>query len=201
MVDRNNPPQFGQPVHLPTGFEDAASFTPDGVGAARSIYKLVRNVSGPQGTDEANINPDASVDESIFEYRSPADGNGDLLFRCNMFIVGDNPNNEKFGGVAGPLTNGVIFEVTDAVNAEVLDFEDTLTVKKNLDFILLAGVDMEIVNGSMGSDDSVRVRWTFLHAGSPLVLAAGSAFRVRVNDDISGNSEFRAMVQGVSIAD
>lgn len=115
--------------------------------------------------------------------------------RCNVEIIDGAITPTKFGGVAA-LANGLLVKVASADGTtDVFDFLDGASIKKNADWVLLAGVDNPV--SAAAGDDEFSVRWTLSKGlGEPLYLAAGRRLRFTVQDDLSGLTSFQIMAQG-----
>lgn len=164
---------------------------------ANYVYTLLTRVSGPQSasTEDYDMDTDSDVTPSVFEYQVPA-GKTFKHERINFEIVDGSIAPNSFGGVAGPLTNGCLFEIIDDDGStQLLDFTGGLPIARNADFSLLAGVDTVITPAA--GDDHLPIRFTVAKAGAPMLLTVGQRIRWTNRDDISGITVFRAMVQGV----
>jgi hypothetical protein len=151
--------------------------------------------------DSDVVDMSASSDTSkTFEYTVPA-GKNFYLQRVNFVIVDGSITPAKFGGLSA-LTNGLKIQVLSSAGAEVIDFTDGQNIKTNSDFALLAGVD-SIIRPAAG-DDMFPVRWTIDKAGDlkaekgNFIMGPLSVFRITVQDDLSGITLFKAMIQGVT---
>lgn len=130
----------------------------------------------------------------IFEYVAPEPV---LMSRINLQINDILPTADKFGGIAA-LTNGVLIQIRDTDDTTLIDFSDNIGIKANHDFVLLAGIDVDIVSG--GGVGLVAVRFTVSKAGNLLRLETGQKFVLVVRDNLTGLDSFEAMVQGVTVA-
>jgi len=158
------------------------------------VYEYLQHVSGPTGSDDANMNVVGSVgDPGIFEIDFKVDW---LLSRINMGVFDGNPTSAKFGGIA-ELANGVLIQAVDA-NGDVLqDFTGGRPLTQKADFNYLTGVDTIIETGA--GLDFVRIRFTIFHAGDDMLLIPGHKLRFTIQDDLSAITEFRAMGQGIVV--
>lgn len=158
------------------------------------VYEYLRHVSGPAGTDDANMNAIGSLgDPGIFEIDF---GVHWLLNRINLGIFDAGPKSAEFGGLS-ELTNGVLIEVVDADGVVLQDFTGNRPVTKNADFHYLAGVDSIIETGP--GLDFVTIGFTISHAGDDMLLIPGHKLRFTIQDDLLGLTEFRAMGQGIVV--
>jgi hypothetical protein len=152
------------------------------------------------GGSEA-MNADGDPTPVNFDITAP-DGDRDKCFirRINLVLIDTLMRPEWFGGsgVGAALANGIRAVVLDKDGNEVLDFLEGETIKANVDWALLAGVDNLIYAPTGAGDDSLSVRWTLTKGlGEPgLTLEPGQIFRVIVQDDLSGLTSFRMFAQG-----
>lgn len=116
------------------------------------------------------------------------------ISRVNFVLVDGSIRYDKFGGLAGALTNGLKVRVLDSSSAVLLDFLDGATIKTNADFGLLSGTDT-IVHPAAG-DDAVPIRWTIARSGAEVVLQQGERLQIQVTDGTSALTAFKAMAQG-----
>ena len=159
-------------------------------------YRYLRYATGPGApSDDRDLNIDGSTTPSTYEYIC-ADRHMDLS-RFTMFLLDGSVNPGDFGGISGALTNGCKLEIIDTDGSTVLlDFNNGETIKQNVDFIMLAGVDAQ--PSTYTGDDLLAVRFTVSRAGSMLRLRKNQIVRFTIQDDLSGITLFRIMVQGVN---
>lgn len=152
------------------------------------VYEYLKDGSDPE------MNVDGTTPASYI-YTVPPGALFELM-RINMMIVDGGIGWGEFGGLAASLTNGVTCEILDASSNQVLDFTGGQNIKNNEDFTALAGVDA--IGTAAAGDDALPVRFTIAKAsaGKPMRLPEGYVVQMKVQDNISGLSYFRAMVQG-----
>lgn len=140
-----------------------------------------------QGSSGTPINFDVTAPE----------GDSDLctVRRVCAYITDGVTTPAKFGGLSA-LANGLRIVVLDANGKEALDFLEGESIKTNMDWGLLTGVDSTIRPAA--GDDGIPHRWTLANAvGEPgLELEPGQIFRVIVQDDLRELTEFRMFAQG-----
>ena len=171
--------------------------------AQQYLSKFFTEISGPSGSDTENMNPIAGVgapDPTVYEVLVPADTRY-CITRVHFVIRDANCAGGKFGGLAA-LTNGVKIQVidNDAGDTVLIDFLDGKTIKLNDQFDWLSGVDVVIPDTVTAPN--VPIRWTLQKdlGGDYLELTAGQRFRITVQDDLSGLTEWRTMAKGFSVA-
>lgn len=154
------------------------------------IYKfLVDNNSN------VNMAGASTTATATFAFNVPA-GRIASLERVNFRITDGTIRPTKFGG-ENALTNGLIVRVVDSAGSEILDFYDGQTIKRNVDFASISGIDVEL--DSVASDDMFTVRWTIEKAGAGLLLTSGQSFQIIRRDNLVGVTDFFAMVQGLFV--
>lgn len=162
------------------------------VHADNVFFKLFANAAD---SDSPEMNVDGDPTPVNFDVSVPADELNPVTIRrvCLVGLDGGITPSEFFG--IAELTNGLTIKIIDADGATLVDFLDGLTIKKNNDWVLLAGIDNPILNAA--GLDEFAVRWTLSNGLSePLTLKPGQKMRVVVADDLTGVSEFRMMAQG-----
>ena len=100
-------------------------------------------------------------------------------------------------GLASALTNGIVVEVVNGSGStatQLFDFTDGQNIKTNENWTLLSGTDA--VATPAAGDDALPIRWTLAKSGSSLYLKPGHRIRFTLQDDLTGISSMRAMVQG-----
>lgn len=154
----------------------------------RSLFVFLREVGT---SEEMKVNGGGAAKK--FYWRCPANQIW-ILQRLNFLMIDGAMSPTKFGGLAA-LGNGLKIEILDTDQATVLlDFLEGETIVKNADFALLAGVDDQIT-AAVG-DDIFKVRWTLAKSGKPIRLTSQQYIQVTVQDDLTGLTSFRAMLQG-----
>ncbi len=167
-----------------------AQINPFAVDARYFVNEYVAHVSGGEGTDAFNMNPNTAA---VFAYTVPEQTEVRIA-RLNIAIVDDDPTLSTFGGVP-TLTNGVLVDVMDRDGLSILDLTGGRPLTQNADFLYLAGIDMEILTGA--GLDAVKMRYSLFKAGANLRMKAGDEIRFTIQDDLSGLGQFRCMVQGI----
>ena len=171
--------------------------SPTSLPATNAGYKFLSISSGPSGTPiiaiDMNTNSTATV--SVFEYQVPA-GQAFNFNRVNFTITDSSVDPGSFGGIAGGLPSGSLFEIIDNDGTtQLLDFSDGFAIQTNDDFVPLAGVDVPILN--LAGDDLLPIRFSvFKGLGGPIRLTAGQRIRWTNRDNLTAITKFRAMVQG-----
>ncbi len=123
---------------------------------------------------------------------------GDCEIARIMFqLQNSNIHPDTFAGLSA-LSNGVKVQCVEADGTLVTDFLDGLTLKSDIDFGLLAGVDTPILAGVGNGDDILHVRWTLRRAtaGKSLELTGGRILRFTVQDNLAALTQFRIFAQG-----
>jgi len=143
------------------------------------------------GTNSLNTNGVSSY--KTFSYTNTGPVNN-YLYRCNIHIIDGSIDPLDFGGIAGSLTTGCIFTVTDSNGTVTQTFGDW-PLTNNASWSLLAGTDIDRDTGA--GDDSLTVRWTLAKAGAPLKLGAGESLNFTVRDDLTPLTQFHIMAQGI----
>lgn len=162
------------------------------IGPSRFIYAFLRNTT-TGGSFDLNVNATSTALQNFF-FEVPTDKIFQLM-RVNILILDAGIRPSKFGAEAA-LTNGIVIETVGTDNsATTLDFCDGDTIKRNAEFVYLAGVDNIILDAA--ADDSLSVRITVDGStGLPCELKAGQRFQFGIQDDLSGLAQFRVMIQG-----
>jgi len=164
----------------------------DSVAPENFVYKYL-SLDGLGASVEINV--DASVVTKDFFYIVPS-GRTFYLSRINFTIVDGSITPVKFAGLAA-LTTGCTLEVLDADLNQALDFLGGKTLKSNNDFANIAGVD-SIIHPAAG-DDAFPVRFTVNKAGKYVEIPSGYSIRFGIQDNLSGITKFRIMVQGILV--
>ena len=147
------------------------------------------------GTGTTNANGDYSGTQGEFFVLPPAG----IVYRIRRLLVCIEDANgfraEKYGSLAGALTNGIQMEVHDG-STQIIDFLAGATVKTNAAWGAYS-FDVELKTWGAG-DEILLVRWTFGRAGVPIRLVGDSTQRLRVllNDDLTGLIAHLLTVQG-----
>ena len=145
--------------------------------------------------DSKDMNVDGSTTAVHFDVLPSS---GPLYIqRCNILIIDNNQTPTKFGGLSA-LDEGVMVRVIEADGTVLKDFLDGETIKKNADWVKLAGTDDPIRSPTSG-DDEFAVRWTLTKGlGAPLYLCTGRLLRYTIQDDLSNLTQFEIMAQGTT---
>lgn len=156
-------------------------------------FELAKNYSNGDS-------PEMAVDggtPAFFDIKGTSANDDCALHRINIEIVDGAITPVKFGGLAA-LTNGLGITLVDADDVELFDFLDGLTIKRNADWGLLAGIDAVLEQAP--ADDHFPVRWSIFKAtgGRPLSLLGGKKLRFTVQDNIAALTFFRIMGQGLT---
>ncbi len=187
-------PKHGQVIAQITGPIGVTSDNAVAAPGNQFIYSYLTHISGPDGTDDENMDPDASGADAIYEYIVPA-GPSARIARLNMAIVDPSPRLDRFGGQAA-LANGVLMQVLDTDDNELIDLTGGRPIQTNAEFLYLAGIDMELI--TTAGAGVVKVRHSLFKAGANMLLMPGQKIRFTIQDDLSAlGTEFRCMVQGV----
>ena len=165
-------------------------FTPVGLSPEHFVYRFLRDSNGSRDMDVDCTTP------VIFKYPCPQN-QAFHLYRLivNIEDSGSKPND--FGGITGPLTNGIDLRVKNKHDDTLLDFNDGFPIPTNGRFGLLAGGDMDIKDAQGGADDSILVRFTIERAGTAMILLEGDYVSCVVQDDISELTAMHMKVQGL----
>ena len=142
----------------------------------------------------ADMAVDGSSTAVKFKWTSPV-GKAAEIMRINFVIVDGGIGYGEFGGLGSALTNGLLVQVFDVNDNELVDFLDGNPIKTNEQFGYLAGADA--ISLPAAGDDSFHVRWTLSKAANQsIALDAGDYIQVTVRDNLSALSDFGAMIQG-----
>lgn len=143
-----------------------------------------------------SLNTDGSTSAVTFSYIVPSIRSAHIS-RMNMLLLDQNQRPSLFGAQTA-LTNGCrLITIASGVGPaeETFDFCDGRTIKANIDFAFLAGIDNE--TDTAPADDARYIRWTIEKAGHPLLLRGGEGIAMVIQDDLSSMDDFRILVQGV----
>lgn len=157
------------------------------------VFSLLEDSGG-----STNMVVDGSSAAINFDHTCPQD-TVEFLNRSCILMVDGGITIIKFGGISA-LTNGLRIQNIDSDGTTVLhEYTTGFTIKANYHFGLLAGPDVPIENAA--GEDALIVRWTLEKVGSPILLTEGQIFRVIVQDNLAGITEFSWMIQGRKFAD
>lgn len=154
------------------------------------FFKLLDTVGNGTGVKNANVDGSSTP----VEFKLTA---GPVLHVARLIVlIRDNAvlAAEDYGGITGPLTNGIDVELWKD-GALHVDLLDGLPVKSNADW---ARSSYDVSTTAFGAGDNyIQVRWTFAKAGESLVLNNGDELLVRINDNLTGLVEHCFNLQGV----
>ena len=143
-----------------------------------------------EGGSATDLSVNGSVTPVEFAYTVPADKIF-YLARILGVMVDNSITGVKFAGISA-LTNGLDLEAK-AGTSVLFDFLGGTTVKKNSDWTLIAGVDMNV--GPQA--DFLGIRYTVTNAGAFMRFNAGQKIVMTVSDNLSAITEIRFSVQGL----
>ena len=149
-------------------------------------------------TDNMNVNGASTAVN--YDYTVPTDKVVGLS-RINWHVL-DNAKQDLSGFFSLPaLTKGLLFQILDDDGSTVLQDFDTTDhpITKTADVYNLAGIDLE--DDVSGNESRFGIRWSIYKAAGGdsagvMKLTAGQVVRCKVQDDLSGLTEFHMMVQG-----
>jgi len=169
------------------------------LGMRDSQFKFSRKATEPEeyinqkiknvlGSDNLGVN--GATADSVFYYEVPA-GKVAVIGRLILYMSDGTAFDEgKFGGITGPLTNGLLIEAAGVTLDNWTENED----------INEAMYDCESAGVIFGKETQVlHGRWTFGKAHSDfggIRLEAGERFQATVRDDLSGLVHFGLTIQG-----
>lgn len=158
-----------------------------------SIFKYMEL---PDGSN--NINVDASA-TAQYAFIKPEIGETYKLHRV-IISIGDTAGMlaDEYGNLGAALTNGISLKrYRDGVEKQ--DYMDGVPIKTNAAWGALC-YDVDLKTWGAGPELLV-VRWTFSKSGSPITLKGRKLdeLRLEVNDDLSGLTDHRFMIQGVIV--
>jgi len=170
---------------------DIVSAAVSSVPGTEALFDFLAYESGTGSGDDMNI--DGST-PGVYSYKAPS-GKVVYVSRINFIITDGNIKPDSFGGISA-LANGCLVKHTSSASVTILDFLAGATLKTNSDFAWLAGADIQPVSGT--SVDSLPVRWTLdkAFAGRAFKLADQEKIQLTIQDDLTGLTSFRAMIQG-----
>lgn len=164
------------------------------ITADNSIYQLM-TVNG-DGTGNGSQKVNGSTTPVLF-YIQPSPNEKYTLRRMNVEAIDGNFNNAaQYGALGVPLPNGIKIYVEVNGGALIKDYTKDITVKRNHDWALLAGVDSTVIGGA--GNDALLARWTFALGGGDIILDGSKNERlvIEIPDDLSGLTDQLAFVQG-----
>ncbi len=157
------------------------------------IFKYIEN----GGSNEMNVLGTVGAPVK-FEYIVP-NGKSVWLRILNIMAIDGSIQPANFFGISA-LTNGMKFEIRDVDNNLLQDFTNGNSLKRTLDFALFAGSDAaNIIDRGGPTDDGAAIRWTFKKAGEDIFMREGSRFVVTIEDDLTGITALRMMLQGIIV--
>lgn len=140
------------------------------------------------GSIEANVNGSVTPVEFAFSPTEQCQ-----IHRMIVTITDAGSFQSSEYGNLSALTNGIEFEWTDG--SDTVDFLDGVPIVSNQGWAERC-YDAEPKDYQGTQAVSQVVRWTFEKSGIPLYLNAGDSLVVRINDDLTGLSQHRFLVQG-----
>ncbi len=164
------------------------------ITADNSIYQLL-TVNG-DGTGNGSQNVNGSITPVLF-YIQPASNEMHILRRMNIESIDANFNNAaQYGALGAALANGIKIYVEVNGGALIKDYTKDITIKRNHDWALLAGVDSPVIGGA--GNDALLARWTFALGGGDIILDGSKNERlvIEIPDDLQGLTDQLAFVQG-----
>lgn len=172
----------------------ATLYTPEGeavaLGAVASTATAIRNDFVRNGANSPSLLVDGDPTPVVFTY--DADPIYDISLQEIKFVLASNSvtfGTDYFGATSGPLTNGLLVEVTaGGVTGTVA------LIKQNEDFVTFASPGgFEWV---VSSKDMMSSTW-LVGGGLKLVAGSGDQVKITVQDDIdNAGVYFRAFVRG-----
>ena len=137
---------------------------------------------------------DGSITPVVFKYTAPA-GVLTVLARMIIHIQGAGGNPGDYAGIAGGLTNGLLFQAYDTDGTSLVDFTGGESIKKNSDYAHMAGVDVRVATG--GGTHEIIVRATIVKAGAALALTPGQYIAATVQDDLRAIIDHNVIFHGL----
>jgi hypothetical protein len=158
------------------------------------------SLDGADSVFYANV--DGSGTPQLFEAR-PA---SPVVVARLLVVVGDNANltPEDYGGVAGPLANGITIQKVQGVGAgaDVVDELTDLPIQRLVDWTSYS-YDGSVDDFGSG-DNYYRVRWSFnKFDGQGIYLRPDKqeALRISIRDNLSGLTLHRFTAEGFYLFD
>lgn len=155
-----------------------------------SIFKYLEL---PNGSNNINVDASAAVQKASI---APEPGQIFVIHRM-IVSIGDTAGMlaDEYGNLGSALTNGInLKRYQDGVEKQ--DYMDGVPIKTNSSWGALC-YDVDLKTWGAGPELLV-VRWTFSKSGSPITLRGGKldSLSIEVNDDLSGLTDHRFMMQG-----
>lgn len=129
---------------------------------------------------------------------APGAGEIFVLHRMMVAYLDDTATAAVYGGLGAALSNGIQIKHKRGATV-VANLTDNVPVKKNADWVALAGVDVRNYDwGNPANPHAVGVRWTFTRAGQAITLIGdqSDSLVVELNDNFTGLDDHRFVVQG-----
>lgn len=164
------------------------------ISADNSIYQLLTVNGNGTGTGSQNVNGSSTP---VLFYIQPESNEIATLRRMNVEGIDGNFNNaSQYGALGAALTNGIKVYVDVNGGALIKDYTKDITIKRNHDWALLAGVDNPVITGA--GSDALIIRWTFALGGGDIVLDGSKNERlvIEIQDNLTGLTDQLAFVQG-----
>lgn len=152
------------------------------------LYKFFRDVG-----NSIDMKVDGSGTPVPFLVTAPAD-KAFVVHRVHIYLADIAIDPIKYGGVAGPLANGVLVESLDAEGQVIKDYLDGEPIKSNADFSALAAADITHIDTA--PSDMLAVEWGLSKVGGPLILQPNEAIRITIQDNLTTMQLHRACAQG-----
>jgi hypothetical protein len=143
----------------------------------------------------SDLNVDGSSTPVDFTL-SPPSGKIYHIHKVLIGIEDTSINHDKFGGITGGLTNGILFKVKE--NGTERDLIP-VALKKNAGFYVVA-FDVTI---SSSTTDILVARWDFSDSGTTLKLQDSTSdyLKLTVQDDLTTITQFKVLVQGYEVTE
>lgn len=154
---------------------------------ATSIFKYLADPTGVAPLDKNAIG-DYSVTAADFEIQ-PGVGQVYVLESLTVEVTADK------NSISAPLTNGVLLEVTDSSDVQILDLTDGLPIQSNADWKRI-GFDVDLQEALNGNKRTVSFRLDFEKVGRPIILTNQEKFKAVLNDDFTALDSQRFFVKG-----
>ncbi len=118
------------------------------------------------------------------------------LNKGSVIVLVGTVNPDDFGALP-LLTNGVLVTLRDENGNLLRDLCAGVPIARNEDWSALAGTDVKSRSG-MSANDSLIIHWNFDDAFNAHVdLKPRQCLQIKVQDDLSSMTLFRAVIQGL----
>ena len=155
------------------------------------VNTWLRRVSGPAGSDDADMVVNASPGTpSIFEWTNGNSLPGNIEI-VHFVLVDPSWSFEKFGALP-PLTNGMKLEVYDTDTTTLLhDFFDGFPAKRLHDWVKLS----KLIPHKDGNE--LHLDWTMSKlVGGQMCITPSQVVRCTIQDDLTGIQRLGVCLQG-----